>query len=400
MTENGQSTIIDAEIVEQSPEQALKELVPAKLEPPKNVPEPEAQAAKEAALVLLEKIKADPSDRTALREAASVGDDVQTKANGEFGLMRTSLGKVMDRMSNGEKDGIPQDLVKLREVMDQINPYPAIEQLKKSQTAGFLSRLFRGVPGVGKILSDIAMRYESVQTQVDAIIQSLMAGSDKLLENTLEIEERYNNLKQLQNELKLRGYKLQVLLQEMEKHQLEMTDEAEKQSLQKAIVRVVRRLQNIKVTENAFSQFFVTMNITMDNHDNLRDSIKSMVNLTRPVLENGLALKIAQQDEKEIAQALAASQQYLGDLMVSIAEDSMDNAAEVAKVTNEPLVRFQDLVKSYNILTSRMAEASKIEGEMLESAKSNMAQLDEMTKDMEKRAQAQEAARDAVNQID
>ena len=399
MTENGQNPT-GTDLVEQSPEAAMKELVPVNLEPPKNIAEPEVEAAREAALVLVERIKADPSDRSALREAAAVGDDIQTKANGEFGLMRTSLGKVMDRMSSGEKNSIPQDLVKLRDVMDQINPYPAIEQMKKSQTAGFFSRLLKGVPGVGKVLSDIAMRYESVQTQVDSIIQSLLAGSDKLLENSLEIEERYNNLKQLQGELKLRGYKLQVLLKELENARSEISDEAEKQALQKAMVRVVRRLQNIKVTENAFSQFFVTMNITMDNHDNLRDSIKSMVNLTRPVLENGLALKIAQQDEKEIAQALSASQQYLGNLMVSIAEDSMDNAAEVAKVTNEPLMRFQDLIKSYNILTSRMEEASKIEGQMLESAKSNMAQLEDMTKDLEKRAQAQEAARDTLNSLD
>ncbi len=47
--------------------------------------------------------------------------------------------------------------------------------------------------------------------------------------------------------------------------------------------------------------------------------------LTRPVLENGLALKIAQQEERQIAEALSASQDYLGSLMVNVANDAMDS---------------------------------------------------------------------------
>jgi uncharacterized protein YaaN involved in tellurite resistance len=101
----------------------------------------------------------------------------------------------------GETTTIPNDLERLRVVMDEMNPYHAIEQIKKSRTAGFFSKLFMGVPGIGKILSRIARRYETVQTQIDAITQSLENGSDKLLENTLELDERYKNLKELQQKV-------------------------------------------------------------------------------------------------------------------------------------------------------------------------------------------------------
>jgi uncharacterized protein YaaN involved in tellurite resistance len=280
--------------------------------------------------------------------------------------------------------------------MDRINPYPAIEQIKQARTAGWFSRVFRLVPTVGRILADIAQRYESVQTQIDAIIESLYAGSDRLLENSLEIEERYKNLKTLHHELQLQAYRLEMIWSSLDQAQAGVEDPPEKRILHKAMVRIARRAQNLRVTEQAFTQMFVTMNTTMDNHENLRDAIQAMVNLTRPVLENGLALKIAQQEEREIARALEASQDYLGSLMTSIASDSMDNAALVAEVANRPLIKFRDLLAGYQVLVERMDEASNIESEMLVSAKKNIDQLKDMSAKLEELAQAQETARESV----
>ncbi|MBF0390908.1 MAG: toxic anion resistance protein [Desulfamplus sp.] len=366
--------------------------------PPQGVEPAKVSEAEKIALEIAQRILNEPDDRSSLRDATMLGEDVQLKANDTFKLMRTSLGRVMDQMAAGKEKSIPDDLLKLRNIMDNINPYSAIEQLKRQQSAGWLSRLFSKVPGVGKVLSDIAKKFESVQTQVDAIIQSLEAGADKLLENSLEIEERYKNLKELQKHLKLRSYQLQVITSKLEEVSPKLTEQTQQMTMQKAVAKIIRRLQNLKITENAFSQFFITMNTTMDNHENLRDAVLSMTHLTRPVMENGLALIIAQQEERKIAEALASSQDYLGKLMVDIAESAMDNAALTAEVVNSPLIKLNDLTKSYKILMNRMDEASKIESKMVESAKQNILQLDNMTKDLEDRANAQESVR-GINQI-
>ncbi|MGD9732785.1 MAG: toxic anion resistance protein, partial [Desulfamplus sp.] len=306
--------------------------------PPQGLEPSKVAQAEKIALEIANKILNEPDDRTSLRDATSIGEDIQVNANNTFKLMRTSLGQVMEQVAKGKGQNIPDDLLKLRNIMDDINPYSAIEQLKRQETAGWFSRLFSKVPGVGKILSDIAKKFESVQTQVDAIIQSLEAGADKLLENSIEIEERYKNLKNLQKELKLRSYQLQIIASKLEEVKPKLTDQTQNMTLQKAVAKIIRRLQNLKITENAFSQFFITMNTTMDNHENLRDAVLSMTHLTRPVMENGLALIIAQQEERKIAEALASSQDYLGKLMVDIAESAMDNAAMTAEVVNSPLI--------------------------------------------------------------
>lgn len=393
-----ETEVLTPEIVPDDPEKALT--VIKQTQAPKGIPADEIEKAEAQANQIALSITDNPENRSAVREAARLGEDIQTKANHNFKLMRTSLGQVMEKIAeSGQSSSIPKDLKALRNIMEEINPYSAIEQMKRGQNAGFFSKLFGRIPGVGKILKDIAQKYESVQTQVDVIIQSLEAGADKLLENSIEIEERYNHLKQLQNHLKIRGYQLAIIVNKLEDARLELTEPMQQQALQKAMAKCIRRLQNIKITENAFSQFFITMNVTMDNHENLRDAVQSMTNLTRPVLENGLALKIAQQEERDIAKALEASQDYLGNLMTSIAQDTMDNAALTAEVVNSPLIKLHDLTKSYQILMSRMQEASEIEARMMMSAKQNIAQLEHMTEELEKHAEAQEAGRESVRDV-
>ncbi len=374
---------------------AMSELVPAVLEQPQGVESAEAQKAEESALAVVARILQDPEDRDTLRSAVLLGEGVQGKANEEFKLLRTSMGRVMERMrETGQSTSIPTDLNRLRKVMDEINPYPSIEQIRKSRRAGLFGRLLRRTPGVGRILSDIARRYESVQTQIDVIIQSLENGIDKLLENSLELEERYRSLKILQQAVKLGCYELQLVLKKLDEARPGIVEPSILQALAKAEAKILRRLQNLKVTENAFAQFFVTMNVTLDNHENLRDAVRSMVDLVRPVLENGLALQIAQQDERQIAEALEATQDYLGEMLVNIAQESMDNAEQVARVANQPLARFQDLLRSYQILATRMDTAQRLEGEMLQTARENISELEKITMDLEHRAASQERARD------
>ena len=65
------------------------------------------EKVREMAQEVAARIAADPTDRSAVREATTVGEDIQSEAGGEFKLLRTSLGKVMDRMKKGERQSIP-----------------------------------------------------------------------------------------------------------------------------------------------------------------------------------------------------------------------------------------------------------------------------------------------------
>ena len=371
-----------------SPEKALAVIAD-------NLPQESRAAAETEAETIAVRLIESPDDRSLLREITAQDDAFQSKANEQFSLLRTSLGSLMGQVkASGASTSVPDDLKRLRDIMDEINPYSAIEEMQKAKNGWAIMRFIKRVPGVGQILSDIARKYESVQSNVEAIIISLEGGRDRLTENSIELEERYTNLKELQLQAKIQGYRLQMIFEKLK--EAGAAADAELQSrLARIQAKLMRRIQNLAVTSQMFSQFFVTMNTTLDNHENLSDAISSMISLTRPVLENGLALKIAQQDEKQIAAALEATQDYLGSLMVHIAEDARDNAAYVTEVANKPLADFQDLVKSYTILKESLQITQEKEATMVAVAEKNVSELRRMTEELEKAAKNQEAARAA-----
>lgn len=342
-------------------------------------------------------IIAEPDDRGLLRQGLSKSEEISKSAGDDFRLLRSNLGRVMDDLKeSGATSSVPGDLIRLRTVMDDLNPYPALQQLKDGQTAGFFSRLFRRVPGIGKILANIAIRYESVQTQVDSIIMGLERGMDKLSENAIEIEQRYERLKALKALVRQEAYRLQLVADTLNQALAVETDADRKTRLERALAKVMRRMQNLVVTEHAFSQFFVTMNLTMDNHENLIDGIRSMVDLTRPVLENGLALAIAQQDEERILKALAQNQEFLSDLMVQVADSAKAHGERIAQVADSPLIKIESLVKSYNTLLEAAAHVDERNKNLVEQAQKNISELSAMTETLDKVAQDQEDAREAL----
>ncbi len=62
-------------------------------------------------------------------------------------------------------------------------------------------RLYRRTPVIGDVLADIAVKYESVQTQIDHIIDGLRAGKDQLLQDSLELERLYEQVQNAQVEV-------------------------------------------------------------------------------------------------------------------------------------------------------------------------------------------------------
>ena len=99
----------------------------------------------------------------------------------------------------GEGAEIPRTLIELRHTMDEINPNVL------SQPTG-IAKWVGKVPGVGTVLKRIAVKYESVQTQIDHIMNGLRHGKDKLLQDNAELEQLYEQVGQAQRGVQESAY--------------------------------------------------------------------------------------------------------------------------------------------------------------------------------------------------
>ena len=184
---------------------------------------------------------------------------------------------------------------------------------------GFLSKLLRRAPVIGDVLADIAVKYESVQTQIDTIIDGLRTGKDELLGDSLELERLYEQVQDAQLGVQRAAYLGELLWAE-----LETGEEEERQPipprrrrLEAVVHRVAMRVQDLRTMEQVNTQFFVSIDMTVQNNDHLSDAITRTVTVTQSLLTVGLAIQSALANQKKILSAVQETQQYTSDMLAA-----------------------------------------------------------------------------------
>ena len=248
---------------------------------PKGLDSAAESALVERAEELAGKVQAQPGDRQLSRQLGALGAREQQSAAQEINLLKTRVGTLLKEV-DGEGGEIPKALVELRHQMDEINPHVLSQP-------GKLGRLLGRVPGIGKVLKNIAVKYESVQTQIDAIMAGLRAGKDRLLQDNAELEQLYQQVKQAQLGIQQSAYVGELLWQKLDDALIDC-DPGERQKLQAMMHRVAMRVQDLRTMEQVNLQFFVSIDMTLQNNDTLAEQVDRTVMVTQNLLTVGLAI--------------------------------------------------------------------------------------------------------------
>ncbi len=270
--------------------------------------------------------------------------------------------------------------------MDELNPQAQLDD--SSQPSGWksaLPRFLRKAPVIGDILGQIAVKYQSIQDQIDAIVGGLKRGQDLLLQDSVELESLYDNVRVLEKDVLASAYKGQVLWAALEDKKGETQDATETRQIDKAISKVAIRVQDLKTMEQVFLQFYGSIDMTLDNNDSLSDSIRRTVTVTRNVLEVGLALQVALANQKQVAQAVKATREYTGQMLAANAAALKQQTADIATLQTDPVLALEHLQSAYDDLIEAMDKTEEIRNQGTEKARQGIEQLDQMSTNMRER---------------
>jgi uncharacterized protein YaaN involved in tellurite resistance len=363
---------------------------PASPEPklPTAVAESDANELRERARGLLSKLESSPQDRQLARSLGALGDDAQQRAGHEIDLLKTKVGTLLTDL-DGPGAQIPQGLMQLRKTMDGINPH-----VLSGPAKGFLSRLLRRTPVIGDVLADIAVKYETVQTQIDSIIDGLRAGKDQLLQDSLELDRLYQQVQAAQVELQKAAFLGELLWKGLEEQLGPETDRHERQRLETLVHRVAMRVQDLRTMEQVNTQFFVSIDMTVQNNDHLSDAISRTVTVTRSLLTVGLAIQAALANQKKIMEAVKETQDYTADMLAANAASIKQQTAEIGDMYKNPVLALDKVKLAYDDLMGAMDQMDEIRRAGTESARSGIVELDRMTSELSPRADALRSARE------
>ncbi len=382
MSEDGSVVPTPASAPPKSPEPKL----------PAQVAEADASELQQRAKGLLERLESEPEDRQLARSLGALGSDAQQRAGHEIDLLKTKVGALLSDL-DGPGSRIPQGLVKLRKTMDDVNPH-----VLASKPRGLLSRLLRRTPLIGDVLADIAVKYESVQTQIDSIVDGLRAGKDQLLQDSLELDRLYRQVQAAQLEVQKASYLGELLWQGLEAQLAGTGDDApeagERQRLETLVHRVAMRVQDLRTMEQVNTQFFISIDLTIQNNDHLSDAITRTVTVTRSLLTVGLAIQAALANQKKIMEAVKETQEYTADMLAANAASIRQQTSEIGDMYKNPVLALDKVKAAYDDLMGAMDQMDEIRRAGTESARSGIAELDQMSAGLAPRAEALRASRE------
>ena len=340
-----------------------------------------AQKADQLALAVL----ADPGDRKLGRQVSAMGVREQQKASREIGLLKTRVGTMLSQL-DGEGAEIPRTLIALRHTMDEINPQVL------GQPSG-IAKLLGRTPGVGKILKRIAVKYESVQTQIDQIMAGLRHGKDKLLQDSTELEQLYEQVHVAQQGVQQSAYVGELLMQRIEDSIVEETETVQRQKLQTMAHKVAMRVQDLRTMEQVNLQFFSSIDMTLQNNDSLCEQIDRTVMVTQSLLTVGLAIQAALANQKQIATAVKQVQDSTAAMLEANAAAIGRQTREIGEMQNNPVIALDRVRNAYESLVGAMDEMEQIRLAGTEKARAGISELTKMSAALEPKVEALQAAK-------
>lgn len=341
-----------------------------------------AQKADQLALAVL----ADPGDRKLGRQVSAMGVREQQKASREIGLLKTRVGTMLSQL-DGEGAEIPRTLIALRHTMDEINPQVL------GQPSG-IAKLLGRTPGVGKILKRIAVKYESVQTQIDQIMAGLRHGKDKLLQDSTELEQLYEQVHVAQQGVQQSAYVGELLMQRIEDSMVEETETVQRQKLQTMAHKVSMRVQDLRTMEQVNLQFFSSIDMTLQNNDSLCEQIDRTVMVTQSLLTVGLAIQAALANQKQIATAVKQVQDSTAAMLEANAAAIGRQTREIGEMQNNPVIALDRVRNAYESLVGAMDEMEQIRMAGTEKARAGISELTKMSAALEPKVEALRAAKE------
>lgn len=354
--------------------------------PPRGLSEESAEEIRRRAEELATQVSADPEDRKLARRLSALGVKDQQKASKEISLLKTRVGSMLQNI-DGEGGEIPKNLIELRHTMDEINPAVL------GQPSG-ISKFLGRTPGVGKILRKIAVKYESVQTQIDHIMNGLRHGKDRLLEDNAELEQLYEQVQIAQQGVQQSAYMGELLWGKLDEKLAVVDDPGERQKLQAMAHRVAMRVQDLRTMEQVNLQFFSSIDMTIQNNDTLGEQVDRTVMVTQSLLTVGLAIQAALANQKKIAGAVKSVQESTAAMLEANAAAIGAQTREIGEMQNNPVIALESVKKAYTSLIGAMDDMEQIRSAGTERARAGIAELTQMSTALEPKIEALQAAKE------
>nr|WP_273840712.1 toxic anion resistance protein [Halalkalibacter alkalisediminis] len=319
---------------------------------------------------LLNQYKEDKDMSKLLSSLDTLGENEQREAGESLEALKRPVKEMMQDQSNQ----LPTQLHQLKETVSQLEP----NYLKASQTKKWVNKLLRRNP-----IEQYARKYQTVEAQVDSIVEGLLSGKDKLQEDSLMLHQlkdtarkRINNLNE-QIEL---GQQLNRMLED------EMTKEQwadNPNELKKGQLKVTSRVKNMSQAVMVLQQSLASVDLIVENNDKLEEAIFNAITMTKNVITVSASIQLALSNQQKVIKAVKNVNEATESMLLSNSELLKQNTEQTLKTLEEPAIAIESFRKAYNNVFEAIELTEKSNEKIVQSGQQFIKELDTLNKEMQ-----------------
>ncbi len=365
------------------------------------LPEPEPGDELQAKAVeqvdrLLAVDPADEDSRNAAREAIdSMGRDLQQRSAARSRMLQAPLRDI----SHASEDGGPvaKSLSDLRIEVEELDPG------KVDMEAGWFTRLVGRLPGVGTPLKRYFMRYESSQTQIDAIVRSLENGRDQLKRDNITLSEDQKQMRELTMSLTEQVALAQALdAAVVTKLEREISvDDPRRQFVEEDILFAIRqRTVDLQQQLAVNQQGVLATELIIRNNRELIRGVNRALDVTISALQVAVTVALALAHQKIVLDKIEAINTTTSEMIAGTAARLKTQGAAIHQQASGTMLDMDALRTAFEDIDIALDEISMYRREALPTMASTILELDQLTAQSEAAIDRMESGRAAATRLE
>jgi len=362
-------------------------------------PEPTDELRSQADAQVEQLLSIDPTDedaRTAAREAVdSMGRDLQTRSAGRSRMLQAPLKEISHNSEDGGE--VAKSLSDLRIEVEKLDPSGL------DTDAGWFTRAIGRIPGVGTPLKRYFMRYESSQTQIDAIVVSLEKGRDQLKRDNVTLGDDQKAMRELTHLLTDQIALAQALdASVVDKLAAEITaDDPRRQFVEEDILFALRqRTLDLQQQLAVNQQGVLAIEIIIRNNRELVRGVDRAIDVTVSALQVAVTVALALAHQKIVLDKIQAINTTTSTMIAGTAERLKTQGTEIHQQASSTMLDMEALRSAFADIDTALDEISRFRREALPTMAGTILELDTLTAESEQAIENMERGRTAATRIE
>lgn len=376
---------------------------PEKVEPeeaPRKVPLEEArqnELAQRAEDFVTNVVEAEPESeefKEAVQSAHQMGNEYLREAAQVSNRLLDKPVKAMDQGALSGDSHVSKSLTELRDTVEDLDPSNRGDLFQPKKILGF-------IPWGNKV-KDYFREYQSAQSHIDAIIQSLYEGRDELQRDNASIEEEKRHLWGVMQKLEEYIYLGQQIDAALEKRveEIEQQNEQKAKAVREELLFYTRqKIQDLQSQLAVAVQGYMALDMIRKNNLELIKGVERATSVTISALRTATIVAQALTNQRLVLEQIQALNETTGDVIQGTSELMKEQSAEIHQQAADSTIELEKLQSAFSNIYSAMDEMSDYKSRALDSMKETVDTLEgEIGKARERLDRVQqEEAREAVS---